>query len=264
MTTNISPITKSAGDPDLSPDLIVESSEFPDDKSLWEDDGCSSSFDEIETDCSDLTSNRTDSYSSGESSDARSPAPGHLSPSSSTHRRRSVSLTDDCCGLVDETGDEGVIIHNCDGGCNGLNVGIRGGSGVGIGGGCGGHNVGHYGHGLGPRGSGGCDASKMCSSSMGCTSHGGSYVRYDRPSQVPYNRNPKTAGLNFNTNLRKPPENWLRMRLQAQGSGHNGWGRHGPPYWSYPYSKTSSWAMFAYRYSGRGRRPFHKGLANNL
>ncbi|XP_025017933.1 uncharacterized protein LOC107368548 [Tetranychus urticae] len=201
-----------ADDPDLSPDLIVESSELISEK--CEDDGSSSSVDEIEEDCSDLTSYRTDSYSSGESSDARSPAPGPLSPS----RRRSVSLTNSCCRINE--------------------------SGVGCG--------------------EGVEGPKMCTATLTGHSTASNYVRYDKPSQVPYTRNPKTAGLNFNTNLRKPPENWLRMRSASQGSGHNGWGRHGAPYWSYPYSKSSSWSMFAFRYVGRGRRPFHKGLANNI
>lgn len=57
--------------------------------------------------------------------------------------------------------------------------------------------------------------------------------------------------LSYNTNLRKPPDNWLRMkhRHHSERSKHD----FGPSFWSYPFSKSSSWSMFSsFRYGGMG------------
>lgn len=76
--------------------------------------------------------------------------------------------------------------------------------------------------------------------------------------------------LSYNTNLRKPPENWLRMKHKhhSEGTKHH----FGSSFWSYPFSKSSSWSMFSsFRYgssaygrskrSGRGKSG-HLGMHN--
>ncbi|KAI1282060.1 hypothetical protein HDE_13067 [Halotydeus destructor] len=56
--------------------------------------------------------------------------------------------------------------------------------------------------------------------------------------------------LSYNTNLRKPPDNWLRMKHRYHGE-HPGSSKQfgSSSFWSYPFSKNSSWSMFSsFRY----------------
>lgn len=77
---------------------------------------------------------------------------------------------------------------------------------------------------------------------------------------IPWAR-PKPLNLNYNTNFKRPPETWLRTRH----TGHTLYrhhpivNRHNSVLYNYTYSKTS-WAMFAFRYAGRGRKLFSKGF----
>lgn len=89
-------------------------------------------------------------------------------------------------------------------------------------------------------------------------------VKYTRPSPFHY----KFLQLSYNTNLKRPPENWLRMRTGSIGAGagqsHYS-GRFGSYFWSYPFSKSTSWSMFSsFRYGMRGRRGARMGRFQSL
>lgn len=83
-----------------------------------------------------------------------------------------------------------------------------------------------------------CDANvrPLCPSAM---------VRYRQ--QHPHNI--RFLQLSYNTNLKKPPDNWLRMKQRHHG--YEGSSKHhfGASFWSYPFGKSSSWSMYSsFRY----------------